>query len=196
MWSAVLAAVGAGLLGAPHCAGMCGPLCAATGRSVWAWQAGRLIAYAAVGGVVGWMGALPGVGVGPAIGMSALLVYFSLVLAGAAPPLPLPFAGTMRIARWARTRPGALGAAVFGLFTTLLPCGLLWAALAGAAAQGSAGAAATTMAAFAVGSAPGSLLASFGVREIAAQGVWAKRAVAVAVLVTGLYAIWSRALSA
>src|SRR3954470_15277717 len=76
----------AGLTGSGHCALMCGPLaCAGLGgdargrrRAAWAWQAGRVGAYTAVGAALGGAGA----GVAAAIAAPAVRVLPWLMAAG------------------------------------------------------------------------------------------------------------------
>ncbi len=197
----------AGLVGSPHCVGMCGPLAAAgSARSVAgmvAWQSGRLGAYAALGALAGSFG-LPRLGWPGAVLAALLLVAFAAKLAGVGPRLSLPWASgrvggalagaARRLTSPAATGPAALASrAALGALTAFLPCGLLWSAVAIAVAAGSAGLGATAMTAFWLGSAPLLVVASAGVRSLAARGPWLKKGLAMGVLVAGLWSIYSRA---
>lgn len=155
----VLAGCLAGLASLPHCFVMCGPVasCAGAGgpRALGAHQAGRLLAYVAIGAVAGALGA-------------------ELVWLAADPVVPwigaLAVGGTLLLAshRVARREQGALvplrvkrakpshGWMPFGLglLTVTFPCASSLGALVLAAASRDALAGAATMAAFAVASAP------------------------------------------
>ncbi|MFN7147839.1 MAG: sulfite exporter TauE/SafE family protein, partial [Myxococcota bacterium] len=83
-------ALTAGLLGSPHCVGMCGPFVTATGRSAPAWHAGRLLTYVTLGALAGAVGSVPFLGGTTATVVSGvLLVYFAARLAGWAPAPPV-----------------------------------------------------------------------------------------------------------
>lgn len=205
----------ASLLGSLHCAGMCGPFVAfatlrvkgapaRANRGSWtlqlAYHLGRLLAYATLGALAGVLGAalnLGGslVGIGRLAGLAAGLLLISvgvtriLTLLGARlPSLPgssllnraLAF-GSATAARFAPLH----RAWALGLFTTLLPCGWLYAFVAVAAGTGSALLGLTTMVAFWLGTVP--ILAGIG----AGLGEFLHRAgrsfqLAVAVVVIGL----------
>lgn len=163
--------------GASHCAAMCGPFVLAqvasggslgggtlarlSGALLLPYHLGRGLGYAALGGAAGGLSAmaasLPGLAWVPALllGLAALAM-----LAQAVPAISLPWprrgfgavvtpylGGLLRA-------PGAGRSFVLGLLLSALPCGLLYAALAGAAASGSALAGSLTMAAFVLGTMP------------------------------------------
>ncbi|MBM4365030.1 MAG: sulfite exporter TauE/SafE family protein [Deltaproteobacteria bacterium] len=120
----------AGLAGSFHCVGMCGPIALGAGRG---WHLGRSLAYAAAGATAGVSGrALPE---GPWVGALAAAFFawsclrFGGFVHGAegVPGFLLP------LARRARGLGPARGLAL-GALAALLPCGLLWSALALAAA--------------------------------------------------------------
>jgi hypothetical protein len=167
-----LAGLGGGAL---HCAPMCGPFvlgqmaacpgCGA-GAALAPYQAGRLVTYAALGGAAGAFGAavpsgwLGGLAAGLLLAAAAL--FLAQALRAAAPRLSLlpgraaPPAFARALARRAagldRSRPA--GGFAFGVLLGFLPCGLLYAALAVAAAGGDAASGALAMLAFGLGTAP------------------------------------------
>lgn len=199
MLATIGAAFVAGLLGTPHCLGMCGGFVAACSRrrgGAWPWHAGRLGTYAALGAIAGSAGAALG-GVGPrwlAPAVSALLLgWFALSLAGVAPAPVLRVPGLTRAASRAGREEGIGWRVLFGAATGLLPCGMVYAALGIAVASGGAAAGALTMLAFGLGTVPGLALMAVALQRFVAHGIWRRRAVAGLVLVTGLWTVWGRA---
>jgi uncharacterized protein len=193
------AAFAAGLLGSPHCLGMCGGFATACGRpggGLLLWHAGRLSTYMALGALAGGFGAvLPGPAWVPAVLSLTLLTWFALSLAGVVPE-PAPHA------RWI----GRAGAAVlgrrgvgwryaFGLVNGLLPCGMVYAALSIAIAMAHPLGGALAMLAFGLGTAPALTLFPGLVRRLAARSLWHRRAVAALVVAAGLSSIGLRALA-
>ena len=159
-----------GLMGSLHCIGMCGPLALAlpapeqrtsliVGRLLY--NLGRAVTYAALGAL---FGALGGVvlglasaqrGISIAAGV-AILVY--LPLRHRVRQLPAPF---MRLWSWVRrslgqrlAHGGPWGLFSIGLLNGLLPCGMVWVALAGAVANGNALGGAAFMFLFGLGTLP------------------------------------------
>jgi sulfite exporter TauE/SafE len=190
-----------GLAGSPHCVGMCGGFAsasAARGHGV-AWHTGRLSTYGVLGAVAAAGGAvLPGPPwLGSALAVT-LLVWFSARLAGIAPAWHVPWADASA-RRLAALLPananhaGALASAVLGAASALLPCGLLWAALAVAVASGSAGIGALSMVAFGVGTVPALGAAGSILRRIKDMSSSGRHLVAAAVLAAGLWSIGARA---
>lgn len=182
--AAVTSALVAGLLGSLHCAGMCGPLAVAgcsKGRGAAdgaaGYFAGRLASYATLGALVGHLGKhafciLP---------MSAahVLTVALTALPAAARGLSLlgrkPASELVPLRKKPRSGVLALLASLLprrglalGLATGVLPCGLLFTALAMAAATASPVLGAAAMAAFAIGSAPGLAVPLLG-RGLAAR---------------------------
>jgi len=143
----------ASLLGSLHCAGMCGAFVAfavgagredarTTARSMTAYHLGRLTTYVALGVAAGALGAaidLGGEFVGvrrvAAFGAGVLMVGFGVILLLRASGVRLPRAplppGVQRVVgaghRFAATKGPLARATLVGLFTTLLPCGWLYA---------------------------------------------------------------------
>lgn len=164
IWSAFLV----GMLGSLHCAGMCGPLAlavpAAPGRkaqSVALYHLGRIFTYALLGVMMGLIGTTIRFG-GFQAGLSIVtgLVVLALVafprMGHALGDRLMPVYKTKLITKF-RTlmhtqHPGApLG---FGVLNGLLPCGLIWVALAGALETGYVETAALYMVLFGLGTVP------------------------------------------
>lgn len=148
LWTAFLL----GLAGSLHCAGMCGPLAMALpatggGRGgFWAgrlaYNGGRLVTYSLLGLVLGLVGkSLALAGVQRWVSIVAGVVVLSGLWLAAEGRVGLPMArGVLWIKRCLggllrhRTAPGAF---LLGMVNGLLPCGLVYAAGAGAVAAGS-----------------------------------------------------------
>jgi sulfite exporter TauE/SafE len=171
-----------GLAGSLHCLGMCGPLSAAltgapsAGRLA-LYHGGRLSAYAALG----WLAARLGTPLQPLIHGPWLVLAAALpLLAYALWPRDWALPGLARALRSglgaARTLPPAPRALSLGLLTPLLPCGLLYAALAAALAAPAPLHGALWLLAFAAGTLPLLLLGAWGqARAFAAGGPWPLR---------------------
>ncbi len=165
LWTAFML----GFAGSLHCAGMCGPLALALphpGRGMAGfvggrvlYQVGRVTTYIGMGLVFGLVGrslALAGVQRWVSVG-AGLLILSGLVVAGwsgAAAPLT---SWVNRVKGWLgvllkRRTMGSL--ALLGLVNGLLPCGLVYAACAGAAASGEAWGGMAYMAVFGLGTVP------------------------------------------
>lgn len=197
MIALVLGAAVAGLVGSPHCIGMCGPFAAACGGSVRrfsAWHAGRIATYAILGAIAGAAGSA--VFLGPSwlgTGLSiVLIVGFSLVLAGL---LPEPRVESPRLQRWATSAlrdDSVWGRFGLGLANGLLPCGLVYAALGLAVAAGSALGGATVMLALGLGTTPALAFVGIGIRKRVGQSLATRRTMALLVLVAGLASVWMR----
>ena len=172
-----------GLLGSAHCLGMCGPFALAIGAGAPAWRAnlwrqacysaGRLFTYTILGAVAAFCGlriaealaAWVNVPAILAIAAGLLLVAQGLLAAGVIPARGVagggscPGAGGFRALLQAR-RSGELFLA--GLFTGLLPCGLLYGMLALAASTHEPLRGMATMAAFGLGTVPAMVAAGLG----------------------------------
>lgn len=202
-----------GLASTPHCAAMCGPLVMAYSAQCprgaaaphLAYQAGRILTYTALGALAGWVGQsayllghMAGVERGVALGAGLLLVVMGIAMAGrlgrGAELVQLQsstFRGWVR-----RVTPFLLSTTTrskfgLGLGMGLLPCGLVWAALAKAAAAGTAWDGAASMAAFGGGTAVSllaiGLFAGGWQRRLAPMGT---RLAAVCLILFGLVTIW------
>jgi sulfite exporter TauE/SafE len=206
----------ASLIGSPHCAGMCGGfVCFYAGAGDarrWlahaAYNAGRLVSYAALGAIAGAsgagvdrMGAAAGVSRAAAILAGALMVAWGVAAALEALGLRVRGVGEGALARGGfgavlravRAQPAPLRALVVGLLTTLLPCGFLYVFVATAAATGGAASGALVMAAFWIGTVP--VMAGLGVLAQRALGPLRRRlplVTATALIVVGLLTLTGR----
>jgi uncharacterized protein len=179
VWALLVSAFFMGLFGGAHCVTMCGGvvsvLCSATPRAlprktlyVLAYNAGRIAGYVSLGAAFGAIGSLSS-GIFPLGGVRLALRGFAAVLMLA---VGLHLAGFPSLVRsvealgaplWRRIRPLAerllpirspLRAVVVGMLWGLLPCGLLYGALAIATSSGSAIGGGATMLAFGAGTLP------------------------------------------
>jgi len=203
-----------GMVGAAHCLGMCGPFVLAIGAasSDWptnlrrqlAYSAGRVFTYAVLGAGAGFAAerladSLPAWSNLPAalaIAAGLLLVWQGLVATGVVRKRGVtgaatcPGGGAFRSLLTAR---GLADVFVAGLFTGLLPCGLLYGMLAYAASRHDVLAGMATMAAFGVGTVPalvaaglgGSVLSAAGRRRMHAVAAWCLVATGVVSIVRG-----------
>lgn len=185
----------AALIGTPHCLGMCGGLAVAGGGSVKevaAWHAGRIGTYATLGALSGAVGhALPGTAWASVVG-SILLVVFAAALAGLLPEPAVRWPGLARAGAWFASRRGVLARLGFGATTGLLPCGLLYTALAVPVTLADPLKGALAMAIFGLATVPGLTFATIGLRRLIANRPWARRVLALGVLASGLVSIGMR----
>jgi len=170
-----------GLLGAGHCAGMCGGIVGALSLQSppggaaailvhLAYNLGRIASYATAGLLAGALGQAAGEWMSLQYGLylfaSLMLVAMGIYLLGATQLLaPIERAGH---GLWRRIQPltgrflpvrGVAQALPLGLLWGWLPCGLVYSALTTALAAGSAGKGALLMLAFGLGTLPNLLLA-------------------------------------
>ena len=205
-----LSALALGLAGGPHCAAMCGAACgglarlgASPGRSLWAFQAGRLLSYSAAGAAAAlavqnfaWLTAQTAA-LRPAWTLFhlAVLAWGLMLVTRARQPVWASSAGRTL---WTRVRP--LAAARGGVFTAgalwaFMPCALLYSALLVASLSGGAWEGAATMALFALGSgvslglAP-SVLAWLRRAGDGACREWGTRAAGALLVAASLWALW------
>lgn len=203
------------LLGSLHCAGMCGPLVAVAVGSTQqqsmpsraalhvAYHGGRLVTYALLGAVGGWVGATLDLG-GNLFGVqraAGILAGSMMVLVGIAAVLKyrgvrIPkFPGSELLTRLIvsgqraalQMRPLRRSLAI-GLLSVFLPCGWLYVFAITAAGSGSALWGAGIMVAFWLGTVP--VLASLGIGVQALAGTLGRRvplATAVMVILLGAF---------
>lgn len=197
MFGYFTAAFLAGLLGSVHCVGMCGSFaasCARTPSGLPLWHAGRIATYALLGGLAGALGhALPGPAWVPAVAASALLIWFTLALAGLVPEPRLIPPGLARAGARVAGRPDALAQLLFGVVNGFLPCGLVYSALGIPMALADPLAGAATMIAFGAGTVPALSLTALGLRRVLLRSPGRRRVFAMFILLTGAWTIWQRA---
>jgi hypothetical protein len=183
-WITYFTVFGAGFIGSVHCAGMCGGLacavCASHGRSVWRRQLlynlGRITTYVFLGALAGTAGMLLTHEASSwaasaqrllAILSGALLIVIAMQFFGyslgarigkAAVLTDFLAAGLRTVAR--SPRPSA--ALALGVWNGFLPCPLVYAFAAQAAASGAALSGMTVMAAFGLGTLPAMLAMGLG----------------------------------
>ncbi|MFC5520977.1 sulfite exporter TauE/SafE family protein [Polaromonas jejuensis] len=199
-----------GLAGGPHCIAMCGAACAGIGRSggrkstrsLWVFQAGRVVGYSSLGGIaaasmqgLGWL----------SVQSAALRPLWTLFHAATAllglmllwqARQPVWLENTARKV-WGRVREvtqGSRGGAplLLGVLWALLPCGLLYSALLVAALTSSMLEGAAVMGLFALGSSVSLMAGPWLWLRLRGQGSgqWAVRLAGLALSVTSLWGLW------
>lgn len=180
MWPIITSGVAMGLFSSLHCVGMCGPLVMAlplaglTHRrrlfSILAFQAGRLLTYSLLGLAFGLAGRRLHVagwqqGFSIALGMLILIAcVFSFAhrqLARFPPVGAIQRAITgLNLRLW--RAPRRYGFLLLGMANGLLPCGMVYLAIAGALTTGHAGFSSLFMACFGLGTLPALLAVGYG----------------------------------
>lgn len=176
-----------GVAGSGHCIGMCGPLALTFGRrpgsDSWGtqlehaalYQAGRLTTYAVLAIPAGLMGGvLSTLGLGRMLSVLAALLLIAVAAGWSSPGLlggvgrhwssALSRAGSTAM-RFSRGHPIATPM-LTGALNGLLPCGLVYVALAAAAATGTTMAAVAFMAGFGLGTLPALLAVTASARAV------------------------------
>lgn len=168
--TAIAAALLLGAAGSVHCIAMCGPLVLAVraardGRGVALYHGARVSVYGALGLLAGMAGhAVSAAGLGRALSVAGGLALLALALRRFGVGTGAAVGAGTAAARWiaramhgarARTagRPGAAAIAA-GALNAFLPCGLVYAALAAAAATATLAGASVFMLAFGLGTIP------------------------------------------
>jgi len=178
--SSFLALLLVGLLGGTHCVGMCGGIVGALAMGaparcslLLAYNAGRILSYAAAGAIAGALGeaSIALAGQLPLRSLLYLLANLMLIALGL---YLLGFSNALAFTErlgqklWRHLQPltrrylparGPLQAFPLGLLWGWLPCGLVYRALATALSSGSAAQGAGLMLAFGIGTLPNLLLA-------------------------------------
>lgn len=175
----MIAAFSVGILGSFHCIGMCGAIALALPIKETTWMSqlgggaiynlGRITTYGILGGLLGLIGrglSLAGFQQGLSIGLGVLLLVF-LLFPKWIQKNQHRYSWLAERQLWVKAKMGKLfqsntHTALFaiGLLNGLLPCGLVYVALAGAMATGQVGGGALYMVFFGLGTAPMMLLAS------------------------------------
>src|SRR5215208_3956351 len=206
-----LSALLMGLAGGPHCMAMCGAACAgltalggrSQSRSLWAFQAGRLVGYSAAGAAaafavqsLGWLTAHTA-SLRPVWTLFhlAVLAWGLMLLAQARQPMWVSSAGRTI---WSRVRPVAAargGVFAAGALWAFMPCGLLYSALLVASLSGGPLEGALSMSLFAVGSGLSLELVPSALKWLQQAGNrfkqdWGTRAAGLLLVVAALWALW------
>ena len=198
-----------GLAGGPHCIAMCGAACAGIGRSgvkstrsIWIFQAGRLIGYSALGGLaamsmqsLGWLTvhAAPLRPLWSLVHVAAAMLGLML-LWRARQPVWLEN-GAQKVWRQVRNATGNVqGGAplLIGMMWSLLPCGLLYSALLVAALAGSVIDGIAVMALFALGSGVSLMLGPWLLLKLGRQGSgqWSIRIAGLMLFGSSVWGLW------
>jgi len=204
-----LAAVGIGLAGAGHCLGMCGGIAAALSlgqgagpRLTFAYHGGRLLSYAGLGGALGLIAGSINLAVwtlGLRYLAGALLVAMGLAIADWWRGISwLERAGArlwrpvQRLSSRLLPLRSARQAMLLGLCWGLMPCGLIYSALAWTATRQNAFESAALMLLFGAGTLPAMLATSFGASGV--QALLRKRGlklfIGVALVAAGLWSLY------
>jgi sulfite exporter TauE/SafE len=195
--AALLAAFLSGLAGSLHCVAMCGGFAATAGSrpaGAAAWHLGRLSTYMVLGAIAGAVGkAIPGPAWVPAAVATVLLCWFALAIAGVVPEPRIRIPGLARTGIALANRDDAGSRYLFGMTTGLLPCGLVYAALALPIALGTPLGGALAMLAFGLGTVPALATLSAAIRRVLRSGIWPRRALAAVILASGMWSIAMRA---
>jgi sulfite exporter TauE/SafE len=206
-----LSALLMGLAGGPHCAAMCGAACAGLtrlgdrshARSLWVFQAGRLVSYSLAGAAaafavqsLGWLTANTAA-LRPVWTLFHLVVlaWGLMLLARARQPTWVSSAGR---SIWSRVRPVAAargGVFAAGALWAFMPCGLLYSALLVASLSGGPLDGALSMSLFAVGSGLSLALATGLLARLQHAGNrlkqdWGTRAAGALLVLAALWALW------
>lgn len=168
-----LSAIIIGLLGSLHCVGMCGPIALALPLGQGNWRAklggvllynsGRVMSYASVGALFGVLGqgfAMAGLQQVLSIGLGFFILIMLLVPA----KVKYSWGVSKSFVKWGNTIKDVFGRQLharrksslfaIGFLNGFLPCGLVYMALAGAIATGTAAGGALFMSAFGLGTVP------------------------------------------
>lgn len=202
----------AGVLASSHCIGMCGPFALTIGSGATNWKAnlgrqtvytlGRVFTYAVFGAVAGAAGlylqqkvpTLVNVAAFLAVVAGLFLLYQGLLAAGViwrrtpgASGLPCLAGGF--VANFLKS-PGLSNVFLAGLFSGMLPCGLVYGFVAIAASSGDIWAGSSIMIAFGLGTAPVMMLTGCGSTLLShAARRYVYRIAAWCVVLTGLISI-------
>lgn len=183
----LIAAALLGVLGSAHCVAMCGPLILAVGiprerqglgarvLHVSHYHAGRISTYALLGALAGAVGSvtmLGGLGRGVAVATGVALIlagigpgFLRRWTPGNGPWMTAAARASAAARRWQVAHPSS-GPFVAGLANGVLPCGMVYAALATALSTGSITGAAGVMAVFGLGTVPALAGLSLGAAQL------------------------------
>jgi len=204
----VVSAFALGIVGGAHCVAMCGGVASLLGsaapggaRYVVAYNAGRVLSYTVLGAAASALGTLSSDFDAARFLLRALAAVCMLVVGLHLVGLPTPAKTLESLGAplWRRIAPVAkrllplrspLHAIALGAVWGLMPCGMIYAALALAASAQSPSLGAATMAAFGVATLPVMLGAFAAARTVGARVAngWVRRGAGIVVLGLGVYA--------
>lgn len=180
MWQLVLGGLALGSLSSLHCIGMCGPLALAlpvyhlsTAKRwmiILLYNTGRVITYASVGFLLGMAGRrlyLSGLQQWLSIVMGVIILFFLLINYIRHSTLPIPFLNNfyrnirLRIGNILRSPGGFLSYLWLGMLNGLLPCGMVYIALATALTMTTIAHTVLFMAVFGAGTLPAMMVISY-----------------------------------
>jgi sulfite exporter TauE/SafE len=196
MFGFISSALLAGFVGSLHCIGMCGGFAVACGgrsRDTFLWHAGRTTTYAVLGALAGAFGSLiPGPGWVVAVISGVLIAWFAAGLAGLVPEPHVSIPGVKHLATNLATRTNMAARFGFGMANGLLPCGLVYAALAIPVAAGDPVVGALSMTAFGVGTMPALTAVALGLRKVVMRDMRLRRVLAAGVFLAAMWSIGTR----
>lgn len=192
-----IGAFAVGLIGSPHCVGMCGGFAGATASQgpggFGAWSGGRIATYAVLGALAGVLGqALSWVGLVGAVLSFAMLLWLAARIAGLVPAASFGRSVAHGHLGALIQRARRAGPFVFGMATALLPCGLVYAALALPIVSASPINGALAMTAFGLGTSPLLAAVGFGAWRLQTNNMALRRSVAAIVVLAGLWSLQAR----
>lgn len=211
LWPVFLATFSVGLLGSGHCLGMCGGIASALGFAIspdqqlkriiilLAYNLGRVSSYALLGAAAGVIGSQIGGGAVLRIIAGVLLIAMGLYLANwwrglsylekvgghlwkYIQPITKPLLPVKN--------PGQ--AMLLGLVWGLLPCGMVYSALAYSVAQGSVSGGAIAMLGFGLGTLPAVLASGWAAQGFKKlfQNTIVRRLFAISIIAFGVWTLW------
>lgn len=196
MFGFIGSALMAGFVGSLHCIGMCGVFAVACGgraRDTFLWHTGRTATYAILGGLAGAFGSLiPGPGWVVAVISGVLIAWFAAGLAGLVPEPHVSIPGVKQLATNLATRTNMAARFGFGMANGLLPCGLVYAALAIPVASGDPVVGALSMTAFGIGTMPALTAVALGLRKVVMRDMRLRRVLAAGVFLAAMWSIGAR----
>ncbi|GAA6153582.1 sulfite exporter TauE/SafE family protein [Pseudoteredinibacter isoporae] len=211
LWPVFLATFSVGLLGSGHCLGMCGGIASALGFAIgpeqqgkrtailFSYNLGRVSSYTLLGTVAGILGNQIGAASVLRVIAGALLIAMGLYLAnwwrglsyleklgGVLWRYIQPITKSLLPVQ----RPGQ--AVLLGLAWGLLPCGMVYSALAYSVAQGSAMGGAVAMLGFGMGTLPAVVASGWAAQGFKSvfQNTWVRRLFAISIIVFGIWTLW------
>ncbi|MBB6523552.1 sulfite exporter TauE/SafE family protein [Pseudoteredinibacter isoporae] len=211
LWPVFLATFSVGLLGSGHCLGMCGGIASALGFAIGpekqakrtaillSYNLGRVSSYTLLGAAAGIVGSQIGAASVLRIIAGVLLIAMGLYLANWW--RGLSYLEKLGGVLWRYIQPLTKSllpvqhsgqAVLLGLAWGLLPCGMVYSALAYSVAQGSALGGAVAMAGFGMGTLPAVVASGWAAQGFKSlfQNTWVRRLFAMSIIAFGVWTLW------